>query len=182
MPDDAPPDEQTDDFELFRQQMKDVTPLRTAKRIAPARPARRARRMQQEVRHEPGGYATAGVDDAAPEVLNFSRSGIQNSTLKKLRQGRLPIEQRIDLHGLTAEQARNYFIDFIDECRQDNVRCALIVHGKGYRSRNNIAVIKSHLNRWLRECPQVLAFHSAQTRDGGTGAVYILLKQARQAR
>jgi DNA-nicking Smr family endonuclease len=55
---------------------------------------------------------------------------------------------------------------------------ALIVHGKGYRSRNRLPVIKTLLDRWLRECSQVLAFHSAQPKHGGSGAVYVLLKKS----
>ena len=53
----------------------------------------------------------------------------------------------------------------------------LVVHGKAWGSTSDYPVIKSHVNAWLREWPSVLAFCSAATIDGGTGAVYVLLRR-----
>ncbi len=168
--------EPDDDAELFRQQMQDVAPLTPDNRVRLKTPARHVRKQPAV---EPAGdenrFTDTVIEQNVPEILAFSRSGVQQNTLKKLRQGKLPIDDRIDLHGMTAEQARSYLLQFLAECRQSQARVVVIVHGKGYRSRNNIPVIKALLNRWLRESPEVLAFHSAKPGDGGSGALYVLL-------
>ena len=109
-------------------------------------------------------------------IPNTGFSGLQHKVLKKLRQGKNTIEHALDLHGLTVEQARRELVEFLGECEAANVRYAIIVHGKGYRSKDK-PVIKPMVNRWLRAADNVLAFHSAQAKDGGTGAVYVLLKK-----
>lgn len=122
-------------------------------------------------------FSTAEITEDCPDTLSFSRSGLQRNVLKKLRQGKNPIEHALDLHGLTVEQARRELVEFLGECEAANVRYAIIVHGKGYRSKDK-PVIKPMVNRWLRAADNVLAFHSAQAKDGGTGAVYVLLKKS----
>ena len=114
--------------------------------------------------------------DKCPEILSFARSGLQHNILKKLRQGKNPVEHSLDLHGLTVQQARTELITFLNECESANIRHAIIVHGKGFGS-NGKPVIKPMINRWLPQVESVLAFHSAQPKDGGSGAVYILLKK-----
>ncbi len=179
MQNDAPPDDSADDdFELFRREMQGVEPLKPNNRVTlprPKPPARRPRANAGPDSHQ--AFAPSDFSEAAPEILSFCRSGVQPATFKKLRQGKLAIEAQIDLHGLTAEQAGDYLDKFLQECHDNQTRVALMVHGKGYRSKGGQPIIKTQLNRWLRECPQVLAFHSAQPRDGGSGAVYVLLKK-----
>ena len=96
--------------------------------------------------------------------------------LKKLRKGYFSIEAELDLHGLTSREAKQHFSDFLRNCTERCLRCVHIIHGKGYRSFNNTPVLKNKLNIWLKHYPAVLAFCSANPADGGTGAVYILLK------
>ncbi len=176
--DDPADEEAPDDFELFRRQMRGVDPLKPDNRI-PAHKPEPALRPRQHDDHSAGSqpFAQSDFTEAAPDILSFCRSGVQPATFKKLRQGKLAIEAQIDLHGLTAAQAGAYLDEFLQECHNNQTRVALMVHGKGYRSKDGQPVIKTQLNRWLRECPQVLAFHSAQPRDGGSGAVYVLLKK-----
>ena len=97
--------------------------------------------------------------------------------MKSIRQGKNPVEHRLDLHGLTVDQARKELLAFLSECEMAGLRHGIIVHGKGYRSKDK-PVIKPMVNRWLRQTENVLAFHTAQAKDGGGGAVYILLKKA----
>lgn len=176
-------DDNADDNALFRQEMEGVTPLKPSNRVLlTSRPAKTSTNTT-------GGNDTAALNDApddvfsdaeiteeCPETLRFSRGGLQHQVLKKLRQGKFPLEHTLDLHGLTVPEARRALQAFLAECDNTGIRHALIVHGKGYRSREK-AVIKPMLNRWLRQVDQVLAFHSAQPRDGGTGAVYVLLRK-----
>ena len=122
-------------------------------------------------------FSSAEMVEDCPDILSFSRSGLQHKVMKRLRQGKNPIEHTLDLHGLTVEQARVELLAFLGECEAENVRHAIIIHGKGFRSRDK-PVIKPMVNRWLRTVDNVLAFHSALPADGGSGAVYVLLKNS----
>ena len=115
------------------------------------------------------------------DYLAYVRPGVQHGVFKNLRLGKYPIQSTLDLHGETVESARQIIKRFIAECRQSGVRCALITHGKGER-RPNPAVLKSCVNHWLRQFPEVLAFHSANKLHGGLGATYVLLKKSEEAR
>lgn len=113
------------------------------------------------------------------ETLLYAASGVQLSTMKKLKQGHTPWQQGLDLHGFSVDQARDDLSLFIRDAYRERSRCVLVVHGKALNADGAPPVIKSCVNDWLRQFPQVLAFVSAQPRDGGTGAVYVLLKQTK---
>ncbi len=51
------------------------------------------------------------------------------------------------------------------------------MHGKGHGSLHKLPVLKTKVQGWLRQRDEVLAFCSARPVDGGTGAVYVLLKK-----
>jgi DNA-nicking Smr family endonuclease len=57
-------------------------------------------------------------------------------------------------------------------------RCVRIIHGKGKSSEGKLPVLKGKVNSWLRQRDEVIAFCSARPSDGGTGAVYVLLKRS----
>ena len=170
-----------EDRELFRDAMQGVTPLKTDNRDR-RRPKKKPARINRAgfTGGPPERFAVTPVDDACPTILDFARSGVQPNTLKKLRQGKLTVESELDLHGMTVEQARMALLLFLEECRQFEYRCVCIVHGKGYSSPDNRPVIKPLLNRWLRDATEVLAFHSALPKHGGSGAAYVLLKRQRE--
>ena len=111
------------------------------------------------------------------DYLDFKKPGIQHGVYKNLRQGKYEIQSRLDLHRHTVEQARNALWQFLRDCEVHNVRCALVTHGKG-EGRLQPAKLKSCVNHWLRQFNSVLAFHTAQRRDGGMGATYVLLKKS----
>ena len=66
---------------------------------------------------------------------------------------------------------------FLGECKVQAVSCVLIIHGKGYGSKNKSPIIKNKLNQWLRNHSIVWGFCSAQPNNGGTGAVYVYFKK-----
>ncbi len=115
---------------------------------------------------------TVGIYDS----MSFLSAGLQNSVLKKLRRGFFGVDAEIDLHGLNTNDAKRYLLHFLHNSVQEGCRCVHIVHGKGYRSLDNLPVIKNELNRWLRQHKDVQAFCSASAKEGGTGAVLVLLK------
>jgi len=110
------------------------------------------------------------------EFLFFARNGLQLKTQKQLRQGKVPIDDHLDLHGLTVTEAREILLEFISFAQKQQIRCIRLVHGKGYRTSSGKPVLKNKVNSWLRQHPDVLAFSSAQPKDGGNGALYIILK------
>ena len=110
------------------------------------------------------------------DVLSFHRPGVRTRTLKHLRRGLYPIEGELDLHGLTQTAARDYLADFLEHSRNAGHRCVRVVHGKGYRSGARGPILKIAVNAWLKRHTDVMAFTSARAIDGGTGAVYVLLR------
>jgi len=116
-------------------------------------------------------------DVDAAETLSFCRDGIQKNVFKKLRSGGYRISDELDLHGSTIKQAKQILVYYLQEAVQFESCCIRIIHGKGHRSGDNKPVLKTHVNHWLSEHERVLAFHSAKPKDGGTGAVYVLLKR-----
>lgn len=169
-----------DEDALFLSEMHGVTPLKTDNKIKLKKKPKQAPRQLIE---ESASFAIDDVFSDAemagdcPDILSFARSGLQHNVLKKLRQGKHPIEHMLDLHGLTVTKASRELLEFLGECEAAGVRHAIIIHGKGFRSRDK-PVIKPMVDRWLRAADNVLAFHSAQAKDGGNGAVYVLLKKA----
>ena len=184
-----PDDEGSEDARAFRAAMSGVTPLPATERSRPAFfsqlpqgaalpvPRRRARRPAPMVEPESLGDVMA-ADDAptAADPLSFRRPGVRDQTLRQLRRGRYPVENELDLHGLSQASARDRLAEFITSSRHAGLRCVRVVHGKGYRSGARGPVLKIAVNTWLRRHADVLAFTSARAIDGGTGAVYVLLR------
>jgi len=169
----------TDESTLFMAEMAGVEPLKSDNKVkhrkkpgkAPPTP------VDEDISLTISDtFSDAEIIEDCPDILSFSRSGLQHNVLKKLRQGKNPIEHVLDLHGLTVSEARNELLTFFAECESAGLRHIIIIHGKGYRSKNK-PVIKPMVNRWLRSMDKVLAFHSAQPKDGGNGAVYVLLRK-----
>ncbi|MDH5766893.1 MAG: Smr/MutS family endonuclease [Gammaproteobacteria bacterium] len=165
-----------DDYELFKQAMANVTPIEHDK-IGSHRPARPI--IKKQISQETVIEDTLS-DDFVPDCgdfLEFVRPGIQTSLIKQIRNGKVPVEDKIDLHGRTRDQARKTLLSFIKIAQQQNHKLVCIVHGKGYNSEDGRPVLKALVNKWLQNIPEVLAFVTAQPRDGGTGAVYVLIKR-----
>jgi DNA-nicking Smr family endonuclease len=175
--------EKEQDQELFKKMMQDASPIKTDK-ISPWR----KRRPPNPMDHPSFEEDETGIDKIAEaevktgDELSFCRPGLQQRVFQDLRRGRLEIEMELDLHGLTARHAHSTLEEFIRECHRRDIRCVRIIHGKGYGSEDRQPVLKQKVNHWLRQRQDILAFCSATSRDGGTGAVYALLRSARKNR
>ena len=108
--------------------------------------------------------------------MSYAKPGVSGKTLRQLRRGQFRIEAEVDLHGMTVSSAQRSLAQFFREAETVRFRCVRIVHGKGFGSVGGRPIIKSKLARWLQLRPEVLAFVSARPVDGGTGALYVLLK------
>ena len=117
------------------------------------------------------------ADMETGEELIYVRSGLQQRTLRKLRRGMFVVAAELDLHGMTVPIARSAVAAFLHQCQRRGVQCARVIHGKGRGSRHRAPVLKQKVAGWLKQRDEVLAYCSARGYDGGTGAVYVLLKR-----
>ena len=122
--------------------------------------------------------AATPADVSGHDLLRFSRSGLQHRVFAQLKRGHVAIDAKCDLHGFTIAQAELTLTAFLERAQQVGWRCVLIVHGKGLTQGHAIPPLKNFVNHWLRQVRNVLGFSSAQAKDGGTGAVYVLLKRS----
>lgn len=109
------------------------------------------------------------------EELLFHKPRVTRGMLRQLRRGNFAIQDEIDLHGMVAAEAKKALRVFIVESSHAGLRCVRVVHGKGLGSGPKGPVLKTGVNRWLSRWDEVDAFCSAQPRDGGHGAIYVLL-------
>ena len=171
-----------DEKELFKASMRNVKPLKssskvTLKKITPS-PINAPRKIQ----HEDARWLLPYDKDDwldSKDSLHFCKAGVQNKQIQRLKRNSAAIEARLDLHGRTAAEALSQLERFFDQCLARSLKWICIVHGKGLSSADGKPVIKNLVNQWLRKQTTVLAFQSAQPKDGGTGAVYVLLKSQR---
>ena len=110
-------------------------------------------------------------------LLSFQRPGVQHGVFRNLRLGKYSLDAQLDLHKMNVDQARKALYQFIHDCIENDVRSALITHGKG-EGREIPAKLKSCVAHWLPQLDPVLAFHSAQKQHGGYGATYVLMKKS----
>ncbi len=169
-----------DDKRLFRAAMTDVRRLRPAatrpQKKKPKARATFARRDEAEVLRESLQLRPGDLLVETGDELTFRRAGVGESVLRKLRLGQFRCEAEIDLHGYTVTQAKAELRGFLEAMVRGQCRCVRIVHGKGLRSGHRGPVLKHTVNAILQRTDDVLAFASARPVDGGTGALYVLLK------
>jgi len=169
-----------EDMHLFRDEVTDVKPI-TAGHIRPEiqqpRPVpKHTDANEKQVIVDMMSDEFDPLDDETGEELLFVRDGIQSRTIRKLKRGQFSIQGELDLHGLNVEAARAEVAQFLQDCQDSNRRCVRIIHGKGLSSKHKGPVLKRMVNRWLRQRKEVLAFCSTLPQHGGTGAIYVLLK------
>ncbi|HLZ66207.1 MAG TPA: Smr/MutS family protein [Aliidongia sp.] len=179
---------------LWRAAMRDVEPL--PGHALPPEPAPVA---AAPVPDQPALATSAPTPRARPApmptelpTLTYARTpGLDRRTAERLKRGQLPIEARLDLHGMTQDEARHALDRFITHAYDRALRAVLIITGKGLKPRARDAepwdpapgVLKNQTPRWLNELPnraRVLAFTAAQPRDGGSGALYVLIRRRRE--
>ena len=172
-----------DNPESFEDAMKDVNPLDQPNRVQhgknkpSTRPKQSIRDDQQvliDMLSEPDDLTSIQTGDE----LFFARDGLQHKVIKRLKRGELSIQAELDLHRLTKLEARTEVVAFLNYCAQNNFKQIRIVHGKGHGSKGKIPVLKTLINHWLQQRDEILAFCSARPCDGGTGAIYVLLKNS----
>jgi len=179
---------QLDDTALFDNAMQEVVPLEVrgahsvpweARKFLPISPENddwEALCCLMELVEGKGQFDLSLTD----EYLEGQVPHLDPRVVNALKAGVLPVQDYCDLHGLKVDEAQVCLKEFLKQSRGRNYRIVLVVHGRGRNSPDNLPVLKSHLEGWLtmkRFRRQVLAFASAQPYDGGTGALYLLLRR-----
>jgi len=177
------------DRQYFIEAMSDVIPLtdnrekiirETGANIRPAHPA-------PDDRQEALTYLNKLIKGSIETDITFSDEYMEGSVkgfgrklMRRLKRGQFPYQDYIDLHGLTKQEAEIKVRDFLLQSHRLGLRCVLIVHGRGLNSPESFPVLKERLPLWLNRGPVkkiILAFATARPYDGGTGAIYVLLKK-----
>jgi len=140
-----------------------------------------------------GGAKESGPPPLVPGAL----AGLDRRSGERLRKGQMPVEAKLDLHGMTQEGAHAEVVRFVEAQHAAGKRCVLIVTGKGGRADDPLrpkavpqrftfsggrGVLKEALPRWLNEPrlrPHIIAVQPASRAHGGEGAMYVLLKRKR---
>lgn len=197
----------TDELELWRRVTRDDAPLRRgagpkveppepaprrAEPTPPSAPSRPARTLRPSGASEPPvsiRRAHQPVDRLTP-----STPGLDRNTARRLRQGRIDPDARLDLHGMTAERAHRALQSFLMREHAAGSRCVLVITGKGGRRADrdahhmrefpeNAGVLKSMTPHWLATPPLsslVVGVYQANIRHGGGGALYVYLRKPRR--
>lgn len=172
-----------DDKKLFRESMRHVTPLKQTNKkhspthLPPTIP-KKPRASIQPKSVSPHYYLSSlYTEEVGPNTtLSYHITGIPKKRLIELKNGDIRWQGRLDLHGNTIQQAQDKLCEFVTHQYHLGHRCILVIHGKGSPT-GEAPILKNCVNHWLKQLPQILAFHSALPRDGGCGAVYVLLRR-----
>jgi len=166
---------------LFRQAMEGVKPLKKNKKIHREKPKLPQDIPQRRQEKDPDKTEPALSDFISEPVwensiLSFQQYPLPPKRWKQLKNGLIPYQDTLDLHGYRAAEAEKRLCNYLNQAKLAGIRCVLIIHGKG-RHDGYPPRIKNLVNVWLPQMIDVIAFHSAIAKHGGTGAVYVLLKR-----
>ncbi|MBI1450698.1 MULTISPECIES: Smr/MutS family protein [Acinetobacter] len=181
----TPEQEQQEDLDFFRKQMQGVQKI-AASNIAKTAPSLKKKPDAQILAKRASATGPLETDEtllsdtqamlnpvASQASLSYRIATLQHRVFEDLKAGNLRWFEAVDLHGCTIEEARSAVLQIIQMAKDNNENVLKIVHGKGPE-----AILKTHVNSWLRQHRDVLAFVSAPEKQGGTGAVLVLLKRA----
>jgi DNA-nicking Smr family endonuclease len=170
-----------EDSDVFRDAVRDVKPMAPVNRVVHDLPKPRphpAKREEDEraVLAELAHLALDGDEVEIEDDAAFLRPGLPREILRKLKRTHWVIQDTLDLHGLTGDEAVAETAVFLAACRRDGRRCVRIVHGKGLRSPGKEPVLKRRIRKLLTRRDEVLAFVEPPALHGGGGAVVVLLQ------
>lgn len=168
---------------VFRNSIGNVQTLRDRNRVTS--PARRPEPVPVQSQLDDQAVLAASLSDQfdvenlleTDDTLSFRRPGIGNDVIRKLRRGEWVPQDRIDLHGMRRDEAREALAEFLRRCVRRGVRCVRVIHGKGNGSPDKQPVLKGKVRSWLVQKEEVLAFVEARGAEGGSGALMVLLRQ-----
>lgn len=172
---------QPGDRELFLSAIGDVTPLPESNQAEigtlKPKPVPRPQEPDSALMPEENLAGPVNIEGwLGMEIEDtYLRTGFPRRTLTDLRRGRWAIQAELDLHGLIREEAGEVLTHFLADCRDEGLRCIRIIHGRGLSSPGGKSVLKAFSRHWLASQQDVVAFCQTNPRDGGEGALLVLL-------
>lgn len=175
-----------DDAKLLEHAFSDVDPLpgRKIKKKSPSPFSQKAKNKAPLKSYRP---RETDLEDLRPppqqrDLGHGDTPGVDKRSAQRLKRGQMKIEAKLDLHGHRQEEAHRALNTFLAGAQESGKRCVLVVTGKGYKGDGSVGVLRENVPRWLNQPPnraRILSFSYATPSEGGTGALYILLKRLR---
>lgn len=181
---------------LLAHAMRSVRPLKKTKgRAAPPKAA--AKSPAKPALKPAAGVSSSKSRPVAPKTKSPAHKSnlqvIDRCTDQKLRRGKVEIDATLDLHGMTQGRAQARLISFLMRASEEGHRTILVITGKGAPRadaqgailQTGRGVLREAVPRWLEEAPLrdlVWGMRAAGPRQGGQGALYVLLKRPRPSR
>ncbi|HPC75032.1 MAG TPA: Smr/MutS family protein [Syntrophales bacterium] len=176
-------DEESEE-QVFREAMEGVRALGKDKYIEPAPPSPREREDRNgrddglELLTNLVKYGEGFVISDTPEYIEGTGYRVRPEIARRLHRGEFSIQAHIDLHGMNVEEAESAFEAFLKDSLDRGRKGVLVIHGRGLSSPAE-PVLKTKVVEWLTTGPRrkwVVAYSSARSCDGGTGATYVMLR------
>lgn len=169
----------------FLEEMGDVRPIKSQDKvyfsgshIINKAPNLKRQAIEQAIAGEKNYLTLDSIDLLEPDdLLDYKKDGVQEGVYKNLRLGKYTLDHTLDLTHNKLPDAQQLVFNSIINCHRQGKRNLLIKHGFGRNQKPYPAMTKSYTNVWLRQMPEVIAFHSAQPSHGGYAAVYVLLRK-----
>ena len=161
------------DNDLWIEVTKDVSPLENRHKVNVQK-----KQITKTTKHKDEPESATTQNTYSP--VRLKSNDIDHKTHKRLKRGQMQIEGRLDLHGMTQNQAYDALLSFIPRAYSAGKRCVLVITGKG--NREGTGVLKQKTPQWLNSAPleqYVLKLEDARPNHGGTGALYVLLRRKR---
>jgi len=184
--------EELDETSLFLKEMEGVTPFSKPNKRLYFGPSNRTPLPQRDKDQSSLERLDRIVKGCEPIDIVYHDDFVEvqvpvvgKDIMSKLREGKFSYQAYLDLHGLSKEEAEKELLSFILRSYSLGLRCVLVIHGKGNNSKGKEPILKEMVPKWLQRSPVrklVLAFCSARPYDGGTGALYVLLRRWRRKR
>jgi DNA-nicking Smr family endonuclease len=111
-------------------------------------------------------------------LVEGRRLDVDPRELRRLRTGGYAVDGALDLHGLSALEAREALEAFLKKRRAEGDRVVRVVHGKGNHSPRGVSILRGEIGAWLsqgRAAREVAAFVSSPDDDGHSGSLLVLL-------
>ena len=180
-------EKEKDDAALWQEVTRTVAPLpKKAKNIArpdapkpPTPTPKKKPAAPAPAKATPAPKAKRAAPPSPPPLEHGTVAGIDKRTAQRMKRGTLRPEGRIDLHGMTQDEAHAALNRFIAAAHRAGKRQVLVITGKGMRSGGQ-GVLRNAVPHWLNGAglrEKIIAFDYANPKDGGEGALYVRLRK-----
>ena len=144
---------------------------------------KKSRKKKEQVVNVPF-VSREGFDD---ELILADFRNVDNAMAKRIRRTQYEVEAKLDLHGITVNEAYEKVRNFVFESYHQKKRCIIIVTGKGYQKEDDDifssrGVLREKVPEWLNAFdvrPLILSISNPPEKLGGRGALYIILRRHR---